>query len=132
MGRKGDSRTTVFVDAAVEVGARHLVRVLGVSEPTARDLMTTIAWDICGQFARTTLYIPALLELQRTERDRRISNAYAAAAAGDGSRPYTHARIVEIAAAEQLTVRQVYDILKLERQRDLADRQQQLPGLDPA
>ncbi len=128
MGRKGDQRTPAFVDYAVTSGVRHLVRELSISDERARDLMTTIVFDICAAWARQPLYIPALPELARTARDERIWAAYGAAESAT-SRPFTHARILEISVVEQIAPRHVYSILQLQRQREQVERQGVLPGI---
>jgi len=129
MGRKGDDEVRDFIKYGKAVGVRHLVSELHIPESQAADLMTTILYDICSKFARQTMYVPAVLEVGRTKRDQKIAEAYAKPGP-TGSRPYSHDRVKEIAADEQMTPTHIYAILRLWRQRDAVDRQQTVPGLE--
>ena len=131
MGRKGRKRVYQFVDDLVAVGTRELVLQAGLAEAEARTVMTGIAHALCAQYARTTMYVPALMEIPLGERDERVWANYGAPAFGTaGSRPFTAARIDEIAEAERISARQVYSVVALMRQRDQARRQPALPGME--
>ena len=131
MGRKGGrDKAAVFVDALVETGVRQLVGQLGVAEDDARSAMHEIARSICWQYARQEIYVPVDMEWSLSERDRRMWQAYGQHGP-DGVKPYTAARVAQIAQAEQLTVVHVYRIFKLAQRREMAARQGTLPGLEP-
>ncbi len=129
MGRKGNLRVYQFVDALVATGVRELVTSAGMTEQTARDFMTAIAHQMCFQYAKEHIYVPAVMELKLSSRDVAIYNEHATEGP-DGVRPYTAARLEQIAAAHDLTLRQCYNIIALARRRDQAMRQPQLPGLE--
>lgn len=137
MGRKGDARVFEFVDAAMSIGVRALTKRLGAGEDVAGEVMREIIHDLCSTWGRQQMYVPAVLEIGRTGRDERIWAAYSDPA-GAAGRPFSHERITAVAAAEGLSVRQVYSIVALvrqrldeERHRDLLKRQGSLPGLGP-
>jgi len=131
MGRKGRKRVYQFVDDLVAVGARELMQLAGMPEGEARDLMTGIAHALCAQYARTTMYVPAVMEIPLGERDERVWANYCTPAFGsDGSRPFTAERINEIAEAEQISPRHVYSVVALMRRREQARLQPALPGME--
>ena len=130
MGRKGIDKVHQFIDDLVAVGVRELVGSGTVAEQEAREQMTAIAHQVCFQYARSHIYIPAVLELTLTPRDEQIYAAYAAEGP-DGVRPYTAARLEQIAAEQTppLTRRHCYNIIALAKRREQARRQPELPGL---
>lgn len=131
MGRKGRHKLYQFVDDLVSIGTRDLVKQTSVPEPEARELMTGIAHALCAQYARTNMYVPAVLEIPLSARDEQIWNDYCAPAFGtEGSRPYTAQRIAEIAAAQELSERHVYSVVGLMRRREQARLQPALPGME--
>lgn len=129
MGRKGTKHVHQFIDDLVAVGVRELTTAGAIADQPARDLMTAIAHQMCIQYARTHLYVPAFLERQLTPRDEQIYAAYAVEGP-DGVRPYTAARLQQLAAAQGLTLRHLYNIIALARRRENERRQPQLTGLD--
>lgn len=131
MGRKGTQRVHQFIDDLVAVGVRELTTSGAMPEHEARDQMTAIAHQVCFQYARSHLYVPAVLELTLTPRDAEIYSEHATEGP-DGVRPYTAARLEQIALARGLTVRHCYNIIALARRREQARRQPQLPGLNDA
>lgn len=131
MGRKGDRRLYQFIDDLVAIGARELAGKPKLDEKAARELMTTVAHQLCFQYARTSLYVPAALELKLTPRDEEIWLQYGQDGPG-GARKYSAARVEQLAATHGLTVRHVYNIVALMRDLDAARRQPGLPGIDLA
>ena len=129
MGRKGRTTAAVFVDALVETGAKQLVADLKVSDDTARATMGEIARSICWQYARQFIYVPLDMEFALTERDQRLWDAYGQPGP-DGVRPYTSARVAQIAQEAEMTTVHLYRIFKLAKQREMAARQHSLPGFD--
>lgn len=131
MGRKGRKRLYQFVDDLVAIGARDLVAQARMAEPQARELMTSIAYALCDQYARTNFYVPAVMERPLTKRDEDMWREYGAAVFGaDGSRPFTAERITELAAAHGISERQVYSVLALMRRREQDRLQVKLPGFE--
>lgn len=131
MGRKGRHRLYQFVDDLVAIGVRDLVGQASLQEEAARDLMTSIAHQLCSQYARTNMYVPAVLELPLTARDEQIWQEYSQPVFGtEGTRPYTAARVTEVAAKHNLSERHVYSVLALMRAREQKRLQVQLPGFE--
>ena len=129
MARKGNKRLFQFIDDLVALGARELVEKAGLAEDEARSIMTSIAHGMCHQHSRTTLYVPAVLEIELDERDERIWAAYGQDGP-DGARPFTKARIEQLAAEHQLTPRHVYSVISLAKRREQQRRQPGLPGFE--
>lgn len=67
--------------------------------------------------------------MRLTERDLQMWDAHCRPGP-TGSRPFSHVRLLEIAAERGLSDRHLYGIFKLARLRELAARQGTLPGLD--
>jgi Mor family transcriptional regulator len=127
MGRKGDQRLRQFIDDLVAIGVAELTSDGSIDGAAARALATRIAHRLCFEYGRTQMYIPAVIELELTERDAEIYRKY-----GDDSpnaRRFTHARLRELAAEYNLTERHLYNVLALARRRDIQARQPDLPGL---
>ena len=133
MARKGTHRIYQFVDDLVTLGHRELMAEFGVPEDHSRDTMLKIAHAMCHHYARTTIHVPALIEIRLDERDERIYEAYQLDGP-DGARAFTKDRLEQLAAQYELTLRHLYSVVALARRRDLARRQPTLPGLetDPA
>jgi len=130
MGRKAGDRRYQFVDALVEVGVAEL-GATAVPAEEARDLMLRIAEALCHRYARTLMYIPTMLDLELTRRDKAIYLAYGQPGPGpNGARAWTSARIAELSVEYRLTTVQIYSIVRRAVQRETADRQGQLPGLE--
>ena len=102
MGRKGNPRLHQFIDDLVAIGVRELTASAALPKQEARDIMTAIAHQVCFQYARSHLYVPAVLELTLTPRDAEIYSEHATEGP-DGVRPYTAARLEQIATARGLT-----------------------------
>lgn len=135
MTRRGEDKLTIFVDALVATGARELVRTLEVDETLAREVMRTVAHEICSQFQRTYIYVPVDLQYQLSQRDREIWEKYSSDSAT--SRKFSPGRLSELATDYKLTTVQMYCILRLmrararaEEAREFAARQPTLPGIE--
>jgi Mor family transcriptional regulator len=135
MTRRGEDKLTIFVDALVATGARELVRTLEVDESLAREVMRTVAHEICSQFQRTYIYVPVDLQYQLSQRDREIWDKYGSDSAT--ARKFSPSRMAELAAEYKLTTVQMYCILRLmrararaEEAREFAERQGRLPGIE--
>lgn len=129
-GRQGDRRYE-FVDALVEIGVAELRKTGAVPDDQAKDLMLQIAQDLCARYARTVMYIPSLLDLELTKRNKEIWREYGQPGEGPmGARAWTPARVAELAVKYQLTTVQIYTIVKRMHQAEVGRLQGQLPGLD--
>lgn len=131
MGRKGRDKASVFADTLVETGVAQLVADLQVPEEAARAAMTEIARSICWQYGRQFIYVPIDMEFALTERDQRLWDDYGQPGP-DGVRPYTSARVAQIAESAKMTTVHLYRIFKLAKKREMTARQPQLPGFDQA
>lgn len=129
MGRKGRTTAAAFVEALVETGVKQLMADLQVAEPPARAAMAEIARSICWQYARQFIYVPLDLEFKLTERDQRLWDSYGQPGP-DGVRPYTAARVAQIAQDAEVTTVHLYRIFKLAKQREMSSRQADLPGIE--
>ncbi len=128
MGRKGNQRLTQFVDDLVAAIVAELRGSLATPEDRGREVALQIAHRICGQYGRTQMYVPALMELQLTPRDEEIWAKYGSDT--PTARRFTAARMRELSLEYQLTERHIYNIVSLMRTREAASRQMRLPGLD--
>jgi Mor family transcriptional regulator len=135
MTRRVVERVTIFVDALVATGARELVRTLEVDEQLAREVMRTVAHELCSQFQRTYIYVPVDLQYQLSQRDRDIWAKYGSDSAT--ARKFSATRLAELAAEYQLSTVQLYCIVRLMRERaraeearEFAQRQPTLPGIE--
>lgn len=128
-GRKGEDKLYEFVDSLISVGARELVAQLGPDEATAREVMRTVAHDICRLYARSYMYVPVDMEFELSARDIDIWRKYGTESAA--SRKFSPARIAELATEYSITTMQIYCIVRLMRKREFADRQGEL-ALDDA
>ena len=131
MGRKGDDRLYQFIDDLVAIGVRELAGKGELDEAAARECMTAVAHQLCFQYARTSIYVPASLQLTLTPRDEEIWAKYGQDGL-DGARPFSSARVQQLATEYGFTVRHVYNIVALMRDAEAARRQPGLPGIPPA
>lgn len=123
---KSAKKVTAFVDTLVAIGSRSLTGQLGLEDSLARDLMREIAHEICSQYGRTFMYVPADLGFGTDRRNKEIWSKYGQSTPG-GARGWTQERVEELAAEYHLTTIHVYRILARQR----AALQPSLPGLEP-
>jgi Mor family transcriptional regulator len=128
MGRKGDRRLHQFIDDLVAIGLRELPQHVDATPEVARELMTAIAHQVCFAYARTSIYVPAAMELTLTPRDEDIWRKYGQEGP-DGVRPYTAARIQQLAGEYGMTERHLYNIVRMMRELETRKRQLPLPGI---
>lgn len=121
-----------FVDDLIRVGKARLVAELGAADEAAQHVMGKIAADIVNEYARRSMYIPAGFGTRNSEIWKAYGERGPASNGQPGADPYTRARIEELAVQYGLTSRQVYSILGAMRAQELATRQGQLPGMEPA
>ncbi len=124
-------RPADLVNDLMEIGGRHLVATLGMQEQDAQATMRLIAHRFCERNAKCMLYIPEDLQFGLVERDTKIWEAYQLDGP-DGARKFTGARVEQLAAEHELSIQQVYNIVRREGKAELATRQGVLPGIDPA
>lgn len=129
MTYRGSQRAKEFVESTTAVAARLMVGA-GLAPDVAAELAVQLARELCSLYGREKLYIPADLDFKRQERDLAIWTKYGQR--GPSAGPYTAHRVAELAAEYDLTETQVRNITRLYQQRQVADRQGTLPGLDPA
>lgn len=95
--------------------------------------MRHIAQEVCWRNAKTIIYVPEALDFVLTKRDEKIWAEYQQDGPGpNGAGKFTGARVEELAIEYKLTVQQIYNIIRLMRRREVAERQGVLPGLEPA
>lgn len=106
-----DVRFQGFVSSLVAIGAARLATCLpALGSDQARRLMAEVADDLCVQFARTELYIPAGIAGKRAVRDVGMRRQYAEDGPG-GVQRGTAARAAQLARQHNLSVRRVRAIL---------------------
>lgn len=139
MGRKGDGRVYEFVEALIEIGVRELQASLSIPEEQATAAMREIAHGICFQFARSYMYVPAALEFELSSRDEEIWRKYgedgppvtrADGSTYPGAKKYTAQRVQDLANEYNVTLQQLYNIVRMMRRREVKRRQASLPGFD--
>jgi Mor family transcriptional regulator len=113
-----------FIADLVRIGADQLVRDLGVDRPQADLSMRAIADQVCVEYARRNIYVPADFDPRNREIVQKYHQASRSAAA------CSHDRVRELAIEYALSTRWIYTLVKEARQADLAARQGVLPGLD--
>lgn len=134
MSTKAD-RIYTFIDALINIGSAEIKAELpDLDSAVGEEVMRRVALTICARFARTEMYIPAALEITFLgPRNQLIWDGYNHDGPGPtGARRCSLSRIDELAAEYTLTRRQVYNVIGEMRAREIAARQFQLPGIDPA
>jgi Mor family transcriptional regulator len=126
-----EKRVYEFVDNLVRLGKAQLVERLAIEPPEAEEVMTAIAHAMILESARFHIYVPVAIELQLSPRNEAIWQEYGTPGA-DGARPYSTARIAQLARKHQLTERQIYKIIDVWRERTMRETQPELPGLESA
>ena len=124
-------RPADLVNDLMEIGGAHLVAVAGMTAQDATAAMRLIAHQFCERNAKCMLYIPEDLQFGLVERDTKIWAAYQIDGP-DGTRKFTGARVEQLAAEHELSLQQVYNIIRREGKAEMATRQGVLPGIDPA
>lgn len=133
MGRHGRKRPYQLIDDIVTVGTKELISQVSMPETQAAEVMRQIAHQVCFMNAKMTIYIPEALELKLSKRDEDIWAEYQVdGPAPTCARKFSPARIEELATQHNLTVVQIYNILRLMKKREVAARQGVLPGIEPA
>jgi Mor family transcriptional regulator len=118
---KGKRTAAELVTRLVEIGTADLVSKLGpvgVAEDAARDAMREIAHKLCREYGGAAVYIPKDDEFTRAARNAAIWAEF------DGGNHH------ELADRHDLTVVQVYKILKDMTEQHYRRTQPKLPGFD--
>jgi Mor family transcriptional regulator len=124
-------RTAHLVQDIVTYGVRHLVAQLQVPEADAQAVMRAVAHAVCAANAKCVIYVPGDQQWALIERDISIYRAYQVTCP-TGARPVTGERVQELAAEHNLTIQQVYNVIRRLHREEMADRQGVLPGLESA
>lgn len=131
-GRKGRTasgdKLYQFIDDMVACGAAILVKDANIPEAQARELSMRIAHQMCFQYARTNLYVPASLDLKTSERDKEIWREYTSDS--PTARRFTIARVKELSAKYSLTDVHIYNIVRIFRQREIDAHQGTFVGFE--
>lgn len=120
MSRKGGKKTGELLVRLVDLGSRELVEQLTLPEPQARELMREIAHNLARHYGGQFMYCPKDQEFALTKRDMLIFEAF------NGSNAH------ELGEQHNLTVRQIYSIIKYVRDQLVRKRQNLLPGFEEA
>lgn len=128
-GRTGRRRPYQLVDDMVTVGSKELSEQLAVPAEQAREVMRQIAHQVCYLNAKCVIYVPEDLDFELSQRDVQIWEQYQQDGP-DGARKFTAHRVEQLAHDYNLTTQQIYNIVRLMRRREVADRQGVLPGLE--
>lgn len=133
MARSRRLRLYEFVADLVDLGADVLTTSGRLPAEQSRELMLEIAKAVCFKNAKSTVYIPEAINLANMERNARIWAAYQLdGQAPESARKYSPSRVIELAAAHDLSPQQVYNIIAEQRTDELSLVQPQLTGLDAA
>lgn len=130
-GRTGRRRPYQLVDDIVSVGSKELTEQFSIPEAIAREAMRQIAHKVCFLNKKSIIYVPEDLDFELTKRDEEIWVEYQTDGP-DGARKFTPHRVDQLAAEHDLSTQQIYNIIRLMRRREVAERQGVLPGLEPA
>ena len=107
------TKVYLFIENLTAVAARVMVDRGMVANPElAHTVGREIAVAMCEMHARTHLYIPAAIDITRHlgERNRAILNAYGKSS--PTARPFTSARVSELAREFGLNEAYVYALLR--------------------
>lgn len=123
MGYSPRKKPLQFVADLVDEGVRELTTTGKLEEPSAREMMRSIARAICFRYGRQRLYIPADLEFELTQRDKEIWRGYGQDTAT--SCKFTPGRVAELADEYRLSTVHIYNVLNRMREIELAARKLQ-------
>ena len=112
-----------FIADLVRIGVEALVRI-GTDRQDAEQAMRAIADQVCIEYARRNIYVPAAYDPRNREIVRKYHQASRSAAA------CSHDRVRELAIEYALSTRWIYTLVAEARAADMAARQGVLPGLD--
>lgn len=119
MARRGKRTAPEMVDRLVAIGVSVLCKEqLGLDEAKASELMQEISNQFCAEFGGQPVYVPKGDNLKRARRDREIWAAF------NGS---NHELLAE---QHDLTVVQVYTIVRKQRADFMRRTQPSFPGFE--
>ena len=113
-----------FIADLVRIGVEQLGRGLAIDPVRAEQAMRAIADQVCVEYARRNIYVPAAYD----PRNREIIRKYHQASRSAGA--CSHDRVRELAIEYALSTRWIYALVAEARAADMAGRQGVLPGLD--
>lgn len=113
-----------FIADLVRIGVEQLGRDLAIDAVQAEKAMRAIADQVCVEYARRNIYVPAAYD----PRNREIIRKYHQASRSAGA--CSHDRVRELAIEYALSTRWIYSLVAEARAAEMAARQGVLPGLD--
>lgn len=136
MNARKPRKVPEFVDDLNRIATTELLGA-GLPEADAKAVARRITSSIVSLYARTTMHVPVGYDARNAEIWRQYAEPGRLADGTLGAPPFSQARAVELAAEHNLTARQVYSILQVQRRTDRAERgfpsdQPMLKGLDAA
>lgn len=130
-GRTGRRRPYQLVDDMVTVGSKELTEHFGLPDTQAREVMRQIAHKVCFLNKKCVIYVPEDLDFELSKRDEEIWADYQTDGP-NGVRKFDPRRVDQLAQQHDLTTQQIYNIIRLMKRREVAERQGVLPGLELA
>lgn len=112
-------RATVFSEAAIRILVQRLTTDLGIDEPTALAVARDSIHQVCSELGPDLVYIPKGLEFEVTPKHLAIYQ------------DFNGRNMHEVVAKHKVSPQWVYNICSRIRKAEQADRQRQLPGLEP-
>jgi Mor family transcriptional regulator len=116
MSRRGKER--VFISAAQRIISDELAEALKIPRPQADEVARQAVHGICSHFAKQLVYISAATTFTLQARDHELWNRF------DG---HNHD---ELAQSFELSVVQVYKIIKIMRAESRKKTEPSLPGFE--
>lgn len=123
MSRSGGKEAPEFIADLVRIGIDILTPQL-LPASAAETAMRAIADQVCMEYARRDIYVPASYDPRNRDIVRKYHQASHTAAA------CSQERVRELAAEYALSTRWIYSLLAEARTAEFAARQGVLPGLD--
>lgn len=126
MGRRQREKQLAFVEAGVSE-ARSLLTDAGLPEDKAAALAEEWVRRVVARFQRGYMYVPVRKTVDLPVRDAEIYRQYGLDGP-NGARRFTRDRAEQLAEQHQLTIQQIYSIIRLQKHLELVDRQAPLDG----
>ncbi len=115
--------TPEFIADLVRIGVDVFTRE-GLDRPAAERAMRAVADQVCVEYARRNLYVPAAYDPRNREIVAKYYQASRSALA------CSQDRVTELAIEYALSTRWIYALIAEHRAAELAARQGVLPGLE--